>query len=81
MNSYTSIMASVLSEKGQVTIPAAIRKRLGLKPGQVLEFRAEAGEVRISKAKTKGGADSVFGLLKKKGATDRIMRELRGTAD
>ena len=31
-------MKATLTSKGQITIPTAIRRRLGLKPGQVLEF-------------------------------------------
>lgn len=35
-------MRATLTSKGQVTIPAPIRRRLGLKPGQVLEFDESA---------------------------------------
>ncbi len=35
---YNSTMKATLTSKGQLTIPKAIRRRLGLKPGQVLEF-------------------------------------------
>ena len=31
-------MRATLTSKGQVTIPAAIRERLGLVPGQILDF-------------------------------------------
>jgi len=40
---YTSTMTS----KGQVTVPAAIRKKLGLKPGQQVRFTALAGKVTL----------------------------------
>lgn len=39
---YKFSMKAVLTSKGQITIPATIRKRLGLKVGQVLEFDEEA---------------------------------------
>jgi AbrB family looped-hinge helix DNA binding protein len=35
---YIPAMKATLTSKGQITIPAAVRKRLGLKTGQVLEF-------------------------------------------
>jgi AbrB family looped-hinge helix DNA binding protein len=35
-------MKATLTSKGQITIPAQIRKRLRLQPGQVLDFDEEA---------------------------------------
>lgn len=43
-------MKSVVSEKGQVTIPKAIRDLLGLRPGSLIEFRAEDGKLVGTKA-------------------------------
>ncbi len=31
-------MQATLTSKGQVTIPAKIRRRLGIEPGQILDF-------------------------------------------
>lgn len=45
-------MKTSVSEKGQVTIPKAIRDRLGLRPGTVLEFRAEGGRLIGTKTVT-----------------------------
>lgn len=38
-------MKSLVSEKGQVTIPKAIRDRLGLTAGTEIEFEAESGRL------------------------------------
>jgi antitoxin PrlF len=38
-------MNAILSEKGQITIPKAIREKLGLLPGSVLEFDAIKGQL------------------------------------
>jgi AbrB family looped-hinge helix DNA binding protein len=38
-------MTSIISEKGQVTIPKAVRDKLGLRPGTVLEFEAVEGRL------------------------------------
>ena len=44
-HSYIFSMNAVLSEKGQITIPKAIRQKLGLLPGTVLEFDAVKGQL------------------------------------
>ena len=38
-------MKTVVSEKGQITIPKPLRDRLGLAPGVVIEFEARGGEL------------------------------------
>jgi antitoxin PrlF len=39
-----------LTQKGQVTIPAEIRHRLGLKPKDVVRFEIEGDEVKLKPA-------------------------------
>lgn len=39
---------STVTQKGQATIPAPIRKKLGIKPGQKILFEVTNGEVSIS---------------------------------
>jgi AbrB family looped-hinge helix DNA binding protein len=34
-------MTATVSEKGQVTVPKALRDRLGIRPGEVLDFDEE----------------------------------------
>ncbi len=41
-------MSSVtVSDKGQVVIPAAIRRRLGIAPGSKLDFELEGDSIRV----------------------------------
>ena len=42
---YFDGMKSIVSEKGQITIPKALRDRLGLNPGMVLDFEADHGRL------------------------------------
>jgi antitoxin PrlF len=43
---------STLSAKGQTTIPGAVRKRLGLEPGDTLRYEVTAdGSVQLRKAR------------------------------
>ncbi len=67
--------ASTITSKGQITIPADIRKRLDLKPGDKIDFQVEPnGTVRIFACSRK--ASDVFGLLAQKGRPARTVEEL-----
>lgn len=70
-------MNAVVSEKGQVTIPKALRERLGIRPGQVLEFGEERGRLVATKVQTRGRIDGVFGMLSDGTSTDDLVAELR----
>lgn len=38
MNTYFKSMKTVVSERGQITLPKAIRTKLGIRPGTIIEF-------------------------------------------
>jgi antitoxin PrlF len=44
--------SSTISSKGQVTVPQEIRKRLGLEPGDRVEFVMEEGRTVIRPARS-----------------------------
>ena len=74
-------MKTTISEKGQITIPKPLRTALGLRPGTVIEIRAEAGEL-IGK---KVGVEDVFvkwrgrGALPKGMSVDAYLERARGS--
>ena len=78
-------LTTVVTERGQVSIPATIRKELGLKPGQpVVWEKLSAWEclVRIPRKKKPLGAMAMLGFAAKfrgeKGRrTSEVMAELR----
>lgn len=80
-NSYNLGMKSVVSEKGQVTIPKELRDRLGIRPGQVLDFEAERGRLVARKVTAEDPVDVVYGILEESGSTDEVMGRLRGKPD
>lgn len=43
-------MLGKLTTKGQTTIPASVRKKLGLKPGDFVEFKLARNTVTLTKA-------------------------------
>jgi AbrB family looped-hinge helix DNA binding protein len=55
-----------VSEKGQVVIPAAIRRRLGLVPGSKLDFEMEGDSIRVRPLKSipPSRAEDGFGMLR-----------------
>jgi AbrB family looped-hinge helix DNA binding protein len=74
-------MKAIVSEKGQVTIPKALRDRLGIRPGQVLDFEAQEGHLVASKASEADPVDALFGVLKGQPSTDELLVAMRGDRD
>ena len=74
-------MKSVVSERGQITIPKELRDRLGLKPGIVLDFTEDQGRLVATKVVAGDTLEESFGLLHRKIATDLVMEEPRGVPD
>jgi antitoxin PrlF len=77
-NSYHRGMKTVVSEKGQVTIPKPLRLRMGIRTGQVLDVNEERGRLVMTKRAPRDPYDKYFGVLKLARRTDEIMKELRG---
>ncbi|MBI4209004.1 MAG: AbrB/MazE/SpoVT family DNA-binding domain-containing protein [Deltaproteobacteria bacterium] len=72
----------IVSEKGQVTIPKALRDGLGIHPGQVLDFYEKNGHLVAAKLMPEGNpVDSVYGILDLKKTTDDLIPILRGEKD
>lgn len=74
-------MRSVVSERGQVVIPKALRDRLGIRPGQELDFVVERGRLIARKISAQDAVAKVSGILKLKRPVDDVMKELRGEPD
>jgi AbrB family looped-hinge helix DNA binding protein len=75
-------MATRVTSKGQVTIPKPVRERLGIEPGNAVEFELTAdGQIRLVKI---DGGDRVsrFEALRGRAgsglSTDQIMALTRG---
>ncbi|HEV2416695.1 MAG TPA: AbrB/MazE/SpoVT family DNA-binding domain-containing protein [Terriglobia bacterium] len=72
-------MKSIVSEKGQITIPKPLRERLGLRKGQVLDVREDKGKLVLAKRIRRDAIDELYGSLKLGRRTDDIIDELRGS--
>jgi AbrB family looped-hinge helix DNA binding protein len=58
------MLSSSVTTKGQVTIPAELREKLGIKPGDRVGFVAEGDRVVIQRLDT--AVESLFGIVKAK---------------
>ncbi len=64
-------MLSSVSPKGQITIPAEIRRLLGVKPRDKVAFRVEDGRVQITRARR----SSLEAIYRSVPALDRTLSE------
>ncbi len=68
---------SILSSKGQITIPKSVRNKLNLKPGDKVDFKVSGKEVIL--VPVSKSVEEVFGILAGK-STQKIsvddMRDL-----
>jgi AbrB family looped-hinge helix DNA binding protein len=71
-------MKAVVSEKGQVTIPKALRTRLGIRPGAILDFDAEGGRLVARKAQATDVVDAAWGILDLPESVDAFVERARG---
>jgi antitoxin PrlF len=74
-------MHSTISEKGQITVPKPLRERLGIRPGDRLEFTEEHGHLVVIKSPSQDPVDAVYGILSLDESTDDAVRALRGEPD
>lgn len=58
------MLSSSVTTKGQVTIPAELREKLGIKPGDRVGFVAEGDRILIQRQDT--AVESIFGIVKAK---------------
>lgn len=73
-------MKAIVTKRGKVTIPKALRDRLGIRQGTILDFKVRNGTLIARKAET-DPVSSVFGCLGKPVGTDKFLRKIRGDAD
>jgi AbrB family looped-hinge helix DNA binding protein len=74
-------MKTKVSEKGQITVPKALRDRLGLRAGDELDMFENDGILTALKVMPEDPVDSVYGTVRLGRSTDEIIRELRGDVD
>jgi AbrB family looped-hinge helix DNA binding protein len=74
-------MEATVAERGQITLPKAVRDALGLTKGTVLKVELEGGRIVLRK-NVDDAVSRLRGLVKLPPGvtTDDVLRELRGRA-
>lgn len=69
-----------VTSKGQITVPKAVRDRLGLEPGDELEFIETGGQMVIRRQETGSRFEKYRGYLKHLQGQDpdALVEEMRG---
>ena len=65
-----------VTDKGQVTIPHAVRKKLGIEPGAQIAFEIKGNQIVLTKADPIDRVRAVMGILGRLN-TDEVMASLR----
>lgn len=77
-------MKSLVTTKGQVTIPKAFRDRLGISPGTQVDFSAAEDGLRLRKVVDRSKRTGVLGCLREelaKQSLPDLLEDLRGPVD
>ena len=74
-------MRTIVSEKGQITVPKPLRERLGIRAGDQLEITEDHGQLVLTKASDQDPVQAVYGILSLDHTTDDTLRGLRGEPD
>jgi AbrB family looped-hinge helix DNA binding protein len=72
------MMTAIVAERGQVTIPKALRDQMGIRPSTVLKFSLKNGALVAVKSVKEDPVSSVLGCLKTNRSSDGWVTELRG---
>lgn len=74
------MVAAKVTSKGQVTIPRSVRYRMGIKPGDEIEFVEDEEGFRVRKQRSGSPFDKYVGILTHLAgrSSDEIVEEMRG---
>lgn len=71
-----AIAHSKLTAQGQISVPATVRRQLGVGPGSVLEWEAEGGRIVVRRA-GRYSSEDIHRALFAKAPRKRTLRELK----
>lgn len=72
-----AIAQSKVTSQGQISVPAEVRKRLGIGPSSVLEWAEEEGKVVVRRVGRFSSEDVHAALFPKRSPKPRSLRDLK----
>lgn len=73
---------SIISERGQVTLPKELRDRFGLAPGTKIAFVPSAQGIVIQKGSSDASSlKEAFGVIRDRVRTDDYLKKIRGKSE
>jgi AbrB family looped-hinge helix DNA binding protein len=72
-----TIAQSKLTAQGQISVPAEVRKKLGVGPGSVLEWEEKDGEIVVRRAGRFSSEDIHRALFPKGPPKPKTLKELK----
>jgi AbrB family looped-hinge helix DNA binding protein len=74
---FVSLAKSKLTAQGQISVPAAVRRKLGVGPGSVLEWEEVGARILVRRAATKSSQDvhdALFDVTPRRHSLDELKR-------
>ena len=68
-------MLATVTDKGQVTLPKAIRDLLNIRPGSRVDFQVTANKTLTARVQTRG-SEGLYGLLHRPGQRTITIEEM-----
>jgi antitoxin PrlF len=68
---------SKLTAQGQISVPAGVRRRLGVGPGSILEWEEQAGQILVRRAARVTSEDIHKALFPEGAPKSRTLDELK----
>lgn len=72
-----ALAQSKVTAQGQISIPAGVRRKLGIGPGSTLEWEEEAGKIFVRRASRYSSEDIHRELFGDTGVEPRTLEELK----
>jgi len=72
-----AIAHSKVTAQGQISVPAEVRRKLGIGPGSVLEWREEGAQIVVRRAGRYTSEDVYRALFPKRAPEARTVEEMK----